>query len=217
MGYLVSFMFVFLIIGISTILEKKKILGSEGTRKIIHIGVCNWWFIAMYYFYEPIVALIPACFILINYVSYQKNIFTAMERREGVKDLGTVYYSISLFILSIWTFSIGRPEIGLMGILIMGYGDGLAAIIGKKYGKKPFFLNKEKSIPGSLTVFFVSLIIAFLILNFYYDISFGKGFAFSLLIAILASLIEAITPLGFDNLTLPLSTSIVFYLITQMI
>ncbi len=219
MGYIVSFGFVFLVIGISTIFEKLNILNVEGTRKFIHIGVCNWWFIAMYYFDKPIeAAIVPACFIFINYLSYKKNVFSAMERGEGKEDLGTVYYSISLFILALWSFYIHMPYIGLLGILIMGYGDGFAALVGKKFGKHPFRLNKEKSNEGSFTVFITAFLITFLLITYYYrDINILKTFVISLIISIISTIVEAITPNGFDNLSLPLTSSVVFYGIMQII
>jgi phytol kinase len=213
MGYITSFLFVFLVIGISTILEKLKLVGIEGSRKIIHIGVCNWWFIAMYFFDKPIkAAIVPACFIVINYISYKKNVFSAMERGEGSEDLGTVYYSISLFLLALWTFYLQKPEIGLLGILVMGYGDGFAALVGKKWGKTPIFLNKKKSVQGSLTVLIFSTIITLAIINYYYtSISLPNGILIGLAIGLLSTVVEAISPNGFDNLSLPLVSSVGFY------
>ncbi len=217
MGFVISFGFVFLIIGISTILEKLNVFEIEGSRKFIHIGVSNWWFLAMYFFLNPIeAALMPLCFIVINYISYKKKIFSAMERGEGRKDLGTVYYSISLLILALWTFYIEKPEVGLLGVLIMGYGDGFAALIGGKWGKTSIPFDKEKSLEGSLTVFFFSILITFLILSHSYtNISFTINILISLLMGVLATIIEGITPNGFDNLSLPIITSVVFFALTN--
>lgn len=217
MGFVISFGFVFLIIGISTILEKLNVFEIEGSRKFIHIGVSNWWFLAMYFFSNPIeAALMPLCFIVINYISYKKKIFSAMERGEGRKDLGTVYYSISLLILALWTFYIEKPEVGLLGVLIMGYGDGFAALIGGKWGKTSIPFDKEKSLEGSLTVFVFSILITFLILSHSYtNISFTINILISLLMGVLAAIIEGITPNGFDNLSLPIITSVVFFALTN--
>ncbi|WP_406242727.1 hypothetical protein ACF3M2_01860 [Tissierella carlieri] len=46
-GILVSIIFVFLIIGAASLMKKLNILSNEGSRKFIHIGVSNWWIIAM--------------------------------------------------------------------------------------------------------------------------------------------------------------------------
>jgi hypothetical protein len=138
LGIIISVLFVFIVIGISTLLTKKNILKDEGSRKFIHIGVSNWWIIAMLFFDNNIYAsIVPALFVILNYISYKKNIFTAMERDGSKEDLGTVYYAISLFILSLITFkNINYSYIGALGILTMGYGDGFAAVIGKNMEEK---------------------------------------------------------------------------------
>jgi len=210
-GIIVSFIFIFLIIGISTLLTNKKILSGEGSRKFIHIGVANWWIIAMVFFDSPLWAsIVPALFIIINYISYKKQVFKAMERGKGKNDLGTVYYAISLFILSIVTFSKGMdPYVGAMGILIMGYGDGFAAVIGEKYGKHSFtLLNSKKSLEGSLAMFIVSFIVAFII-----AVLAGNSciWLLPLSLALIATIVEIFSPYGIDNLTVPLITSLSYY------
>ena len=98
LGIVVSIVFVFLVIGISTLLTKKGVLKDEGARKFIHIGVSNWWILAVFFFTNRWTAsIVPALFVVINFLSYRKSLFSAMEREEKEKsDLGTVYYAISL-------------------------------------------------------------------------------------------------------------------------
>lgn len=211
-GIVVSFIFVFSLIIISSVLHKKNLLSNEGTRKLIHIGVSNWWIIAMIYFDNKLHAsIVPAIFIVINYLSYKLSIIKSMEREGSKNDLGTVYFPISLLILVFITFgNFSQPYIGALGILIMGYGDGLAAVLGKKYGKNKFYLfGNEKSFAGSLTMFLASFIVSIIILGIYspYNLLFN-----SFCVAIFATIIEAISPFGLDNLTVPLLTSIFYQL-----
>ena len=72
-----------------------------------------------------------ATFVIINYLSYKKDIIKVMER--DVQDgLGTVYYALSLLILAVVSFGVYKqPSLGLIPNLIMAYGDGLAAVFGK--------------------------------------------------------------------------------------
>lgn len=212
LGIFLSFIFVFSLIFISSILGKKNLLSNEGTRKFIHIGVSNWWIIAMIYFDSKLYAIIvPTIFIILNYLSYRLNIVKSMERDGSKNDLGTVYFPISLLILVLMTFSsFSHPYIGAIGILVMGYGDGLAAIIGKKYGKIKFHVfGNEKSFAGSLTMFLASFIVTAIILAIY---SPDNLFFISFYIAIFSTLIEAISPFGLDNLTVPILTSIFYQL-----
>jgi len=212
LGILVSVVFIFFIIGLSSFLTKKKILTGESSRKFIHIGVSNWWIIAMIFYDNFIYAsIVPALFIIINYASYKKNIFKSMERGKGKEDLGTVYYAISLFILAIITFNFTTPYIGAMGILVMGYGDGFAALVGEKYGKMKVLFNKNKSLVGTFTMFFVSFFVAVLVSYFAGD---SRIFINALIIALVSALIELISPYGTDNLTVPLSASFIYYLMT---
>lgn len=206
-GIVVSNVFVLVCIGISTLFEKKKWMSGEGTRKFVHIAVSNWWFIAMYYFDTAITAaIVPVMFVIVNYYSYKKQLFTSIERGGGVKDLGTVYYAISLVVLSLWSFGMGRPEIGGIGILIMGYADGFAAVVGTKFGKTP--LIHGKSVEGTLTAVIMATVV---VMGFNAVYGLGLSGAQMIIIAISAILFELFTPLGLDNLTVPIGSSLIAY------
>lgn len=217
LGILVSIIFIFIIIAMSTALTSKNIISGEGSRKFIHIGVSNWWIIAMIYFNSPIyAAIVPGLFIVINYISYKKQVFKAMERDGSKKDLGTVYYAVSLFVLSVVTFSQGfNPYIGALGILVMGYGDGLAAVIGSKYGNHKITVhNSTKSLEGSVTMFITSFITIFILLSIFDDY---YKLAVSLILAVVSAILELVTPEGFDNITVPLGTSFLYMVIVAII
>lgn len=210
-GLIVSIIFIGMIIGSAKIFEKS---GKEASRKYIHIMLSNWWFIAMIFFDNWIWAsILPAIFIVINYMSYKNGIIKVMERDKKDKNkdsLGTVYYAISLLILTITTFGIlDNPFIGLCGILVMGYGDGLAAVLGKSIKSRVFKIRgNKKSIIGSFTMFVVTLLIVSSFLNYAnsaYIILKSIG------IAAIVTVIEMISRKGTDNLTVPLLTSLLVF------
>ena len=130
-----------------------------------------------------------------------------MEREDKKEGIGTVYYAISLTVLSLVTFYINKPILALPGILIMGYGDGLAAVIGQKVKSKSFnILGSTKSIAGSATMLIVSLIISILIFSF---IGIEYLILKAFLIAIIATILEAISVKGLDNITVPLIITVI--------
>lgn len=207
-----SYAFIGLMIGLSTVLSNKKILGDEGSRKLIHIGVSNWYFFALIFMRNPndiwFTIIPPVSFIILYYLSYKNNLIKSMER-SGKGNLGTVYYPISLFVLVLATFLfIENAYVGLLGVMIMGYGDGLAAVIGKKYGKKD--IGNGKSLIGVVTMFIVSLVAASLIIGFTEGLNF---IWIAVVVAITASLIEYLTPKGLDNLSVPIGISLIYYLL----
>ena len=162
------------------------------------------------YFFNNVwfAAFVPLTFVIINYISYKKDIIKVMEREEDKKDgLGTVYYACSLLILVIITFGVlNKPILGLVPIFVMAFGDGLAAIFGKLIKSKKYKVyDTEKSIAGSLTMFIVSFIIISIYLV-YINSPFWylKGIIISLIITVL----EAISIKGTDNITVPIATLI---------
>jgi phytol kinase len=106
-----------------------------------------------------------------------------------------------------------NPFIGAVGILVMGYGDGLAAVIGKSYGKHKLAFGK--SIEGSITMFVASFIVVFLVSSFTQSV--GISLILALGVSALATIVELITPKGLDNLSVPLSTSLIFYILLLII
>ena len=89
----------------------------------------------------------------------------------------------------------------------MGYGDGLAAVIGQKVKSKSFnILGSTKSIAGSATMLIVSLIISILIFSF---IGIEYLILKAFLIAIIATILEAISVKGLDNITVPLIITVI--------
>ncbi|VEU81238.1 diacylglycerol/polyprenol kinase family protein [Haploplasma axanthum] len=215
LGVILSFVFVFLIIGASTILQKKQIIGEEGTRKLVHIGVSNWWFFVIFMFNNMYYAIIPPIiFIVLNYLSYKKNIFKSMERKED-NNLGTVYFPIALLILVIFSFTFMDPILAGIGILVLGYGDGIAAIIGKKYGKIKLLNNK--TLMGSATMFIVSFIVSLVMLMAFMNLSVDVAIVLSIVAASVGMLVELITPFGLDNLSVPIIVSICLNILIAII
>ena len=216
-GVIISFIFVFSIIGISEVLKKKNILSVEGSRKFVHVGVSNWWILAMYMIPNYIFALIPLLiFVVLNYMSYKKNIFSSMERGRGKEDLGTVYFPLSLAVLVLFTWWDGilfqNPYYGAVGALVMGYGDGFAAILGDRYGKHVYHIRRsKKSIEGSVAMFVFSFLVTIVILLLEFHTLHGLHFLVAFLVAIASTVIEGITPLGFDNITVPILSTF-FYI-----
>ena len=215
MGILVSYLYIALVIIGAKAFEKN---GKESSRKFIHIMLGNWWFIAMYYFTNVwFAAFVPATFVIINYVSYKKDLIKVMER-EKQDGLGTVYYAISLFILVIVSFGIYEvPSLGLIPNLIMAYGDGLAGLLGRMIKSKKYKLSDtKKSVAGSVTMFTISTILIGGYLSFWHT---GEFWAtphwplVSVLMGFVITAIEAISAKGTDNITVPLGTLCMLLLI----
>ena len=209
-GLIVSFVFIGIVIASAKLFEKA---GKEASRKYIHIVLSNWWIIAMVFFDSPYWAMIgPIIFVFINYASYKFNIIKSMERDESERDgLGTVYYALTLLILSVVLFgplkeykNVWGPLIGLAGVAVMGYADALAAIIGRSIKSPSYTISTTtKTLAGSIAMGATTFII---ISGFLVYCGIPNWFFKAISIAIIDTVLEAISIRGTDNLTVPIAT-----------
>ncbi|MGK7939801.1 MAG: diacylglycerol/polyprenol kinase family protein [Crocosphaera sp.] len=187
---------------------------AEFTRKIVHIGSGNVVLIA-WWLQIPAWVLMGASFLasIIALVSYFLPILPSINS-VGRQSLGTFFYAVSIGVLSQWFWSTGQPQYLVIGILVMAWGDGMAAIIGQRFGKHSYtVLGVKKSWEGSLTMMGVSFVVTSLILLWVGLPVLTVGIV-SLMIAIAAMTLEAFSKLGIDNLTVPLGSAVLaFYLI----
>ena len=190
-------------------------INPEYSRKVIHIMLGNFYFIALLYFTDWYFACFgPFIFIFVNYFSVKYRYIKLMLRHnkktkngEIYYDYGTVYYAISLTIITIYSWKIKKPEIGLCPFLSMAFGDGFACVIGSSI-KSPsiFIFESKKSLIGSFTMFFITFLI-YNIFFWYYNINMGMIKAFFM--GIISMLLEAISPYATDNLTVPIGNLII--------
>lgn len=212
LGMILSIIYIGAVILGASLVAKR---GKESSRKFIHVLLGNWWLIAMFFFESTLwAAILPTIFIFVNYFSIKYNIIKVMERDEGEdKDsYGTVFYAVSLLILVIFTFEIIKnPWIGLCGIFTMAYGDGFAAVLGKKYKSKQFkIFGSTKSVIGSTVMF----LITFLIHLIYFGVVGVEFFVVkAIIVAILATIMEAVSIKGTDNIIVPIITSVIDYIL----
>lgn len=221
-GLVVSFLFVGVVLAVASFLRIRFSLPSGITRKIIHISVSNWWLILMAFFDSLAFAVIgPICFIAVNSLSVLRRIIPAMELEKTNRNYGTVYFPISLLILVILSFTGIIPiYAGAVGVLIMGYGDGMASLLGEYFGKRTFSIGtSRKSWIGTAAMAGASFIISFLIAWLFHEPDlrvFGMA-GLSLAVCAAATAVELVTPKGLDNLTVPLSAAAVFTVLLKLI
>ena len=203
LGYILTFGWVFLMLGVTQVLKTRWKLQDETSRKIIHVGVAFAW-IPMYLCFGASIHLaIPtAVFIVLNAISYQKDLFSAMERSDSSrKSLGTVYYAVSMTVMAIWSWRI--PEcVTAYGVAVfcMALGDGFAPYFGSiRRGNRKLFGNR--TLYGSISIFVICLLVVVIMTAiFHLPLTFPE----MLTIAAAAVLFELVGVRGYDNLTLPL-------------
>ncbi|UTC75831.1 DUF92 domain-containing protein [Treponema sp. OMZ 792] len=210
---LISFCYIFFVLFLSAVVSKFTKKDSEVPRKLIHILVGNWVFLTPMHTELWAVLFVPFAFIIINSLNLKYKFLSSMERSDT--NPGTVYYAVSLFFLSGASFILGWKSLSFIGILIMAYGDGLAALTGKKWGSiKPFSFAREKSLVGFLTVLIFSFVITAACLYVFAPSEIGRELSlFSIVLialctAFFSAFVEITGKNGADNLSLPIGSAL---------
>lgn len=222
LGVLLSVLLIAACLAIAFLVSRfgKRCLGdasSEISRKIVHIGVSNWFFIYYHVFESdlwPILGL--GAFALINYILNVSGLLSVLMGQSSRKrNWGLVEYPISVIaLIALKALGVGDAVCVGCGLLCMGYGDGLAALVGRSIRSGRFGLGGRKTVAGSVTMALVTFAI-FIALKLGYG---SNASALTVMLAaavasVLATLVEAYTPFGLDNISVPLTIYLVSVLV----
>jgi phytol kinase len=188
------------------------------TRKLVHIGtgplfLLCWPLYSTTWHARWFAAFVPgsltALFALIGLGIIKKDDFVAAMSRSGdPRELlrgplmyGIVFVAVTLII---WT---GSPVSVVLLMLLCG-GDGLADVIGRRFGRAKLPGQQNKSWAGSVGFFVGGLIFTMLFLAYFDTVGFLQidltaALAPVLVTTLVATVVEGYTPADLDNLTVP--------------
>lgn len=189
--------------------------GSETVRKVVHIGTGNVIILAWLLHIPAWMGIAASVlFSLLTLLAYRFPILPVLDS-VGRDSLGTFFYSLSIGILMAWFWTADKPHYVVLGVLIMSWGDGLAALIGQRWGRHQYqVFGMKKSWEGSATMTLAAFVVSVLVLGTIYGFSFTIG-AMAVAIAIAATVLESFSTLGIDNLTVPLGSAAIAYWLTS--
>ncbi len=202
-------------------------ISRRSSRKFLHIMIGNLPFIIPFFSYNSFPLnfpfLVSAPFILVTFLaspcSASKRVYEKMKGLSDITEeghqLGLVFYAVSYSLLAL--FFSAEPYIIAAGVLPMAYGDAFAALVGEKYGKRHYHVFAKKSLEGSITMFLVSFIsfaVSLLFFSALYSFQISNLVLASLGVASVAALAEGLSPLGFDNITVPILSALIFLILS---
>ncbi|MDJ0702643.1 MAG: SEC59/DGK1/VTE5 family protein [Leptolyngbyaceae cyanobacterium MO_188.B28] len=187
--------------------QQKAGAGPEVVRKIVHMGVGNvilfaWWLNLPTW----VGVTASSLFSAITLLSYRLPILPGLES-VGRKSWGTFFYAVSIGVLIAWFWPQQRPQYAVIGILIMTWGDGLAALVGQNFGRHPYRAwGILKSWEGSSAMASASFLVCGLILCSVQG-PIWQTWLVAFAVAIGATGLEALSKFGVDNLLAPIGSA----------
>jgi phytol kinase len=196
---LITLITIFIVLCLNELYWRKRNKHNELNRKLVHILIGT--FSAFWPFFLPFqtIKYLSLAYLGVVIISKHFSLFKSIHQVER-HTLGEVFFAISVGLLA---FITNNKWLYATSLLQMSLADGLAAVLGTKYGKSnQYKINgSTKSIIGTLTFFVTSLglLIVFHLLG---HLTFS--YFYLLLVSLIATIIENISIQGLDNLLVPL-------------
>ena len=204
LGLLICMIYVFGIIGFAELLRRQRGYSNSFTRKIIHIGVGMMsWFI--HFLFDSPWYFIVACAVFtgITYLDWRYQFFKSMQSNDP-SNMGTVYFPIAAGVVTyvFWEY----PPLMVAALMPLTWGDGLAPVIGRAYGKRSYSVHTStRTVEGSLGFFLACLLFTWLALWVVPGrpyINPMMAFLPALAVTTVTTAVEAVSIWGIDNLTI---------------
>ena len=204
------------LIALSEILRLTLKWSPETTRKLVHIAVGLLMLLSPFLFksnLQPVT--LAVIFLVVNFVAMKSNKLRGMHSISR-KTYGTVYFPIGFLILSIFWWD--RPVVFEVSLLLLTLSDTAATITGERTRSPDIYViwKDQKSVQGSIVMFLSSLLLVgfgttlFSSLLQLPPIDLQVLIPLSLFVAIMASISEAASKAGSDNLTVPFITALAY-------
>jgi phytol kinase len=197
------------------------------SRKIIHMGT-GPLYVACWLLFTPspssryMAALVPLLFtvqfILIGTgIVIDESSVQAMSRSGDRREIlrGPVFYGVVFVVLTLvyWTTS----PIGMTALMLMCGGDGLADILGRRFGVVKLPWTREKSWIGSLGMLIGGWVFALAILAIYvsakvFPAPLGGYLSAVTWVAVIGTLVESLPFRDIDNITVTVAAALVGHL-----
>lgn len=189
---------------------------AEVTRKIVHIGagqvVLIAWWLQIPGWVGAIAGVLAAG---IAVLSYRLPILPSLES-VGRHSYGTLFYALSVGLSVGGFFSIHSPVFAAIGILVMAWGDGLAALVGQRWGRHRYqIFNNNKSWEGTGTMALAAFTVTTGLLTLVYGFS-PLTVAIALGVALVSTVLESFSRWGIDNLTVPVASAVTAFVGVQL-
>lgn len=194
------------------------------SRKIIHMGTGPLFVLCWLLFQDTpsapyLAALVPlaitAQFLLVGIgVIKDEAAVQAMSRSGDRREIlrGPLYYGIVFVVLTILFWL--RTPVGILALMLLCGGDGLAEIFGRRFGARKLPWNAWKSWAGSLGMFLGGWIFAMIIMAVYIGAGIFPGTLGGYLpaitvIALVGTAVETLPVHDLDNITVTLAAVLV--------
>lgn len=189
-------------VGAADRVARKAALGPEAARKLVHVTAGLLAIPLPWVVRSDVSMLVLAAGGLAALVACRRLRLLRSIKAVDRSSSGDLFFPVGIALL----FLVGReePTLYLIGLSYLVASDAAAALVGRRYGRASYAVERQqKSVEGSVTFFVVSYLAAHLILLLGTDTERVTSVLVAMQLALLATCFEAISLRGNDNILVP--------------
>ena len=203
-------------------------ISSQISRKIIHVGTGPIFVLCWLFFNDsalsPYLAALVPLGITIQFALVGSGVVKdpaavdAMTRTGDRREIlrGPLFYGVAFVALTIAYWR--RSPVGIVALMILCGGDGLADIVGKRINGLRLPWSPKKTVAGSLTMLFGGFLFAILVVWVFVIHGYFPGPALRYMlpigvIALATTFIESLPFADIDNISIPLVSVLIGFLV----
>ena len=184
---------------ITDFIKDRLLIDSNSSRKFVHIASCITVCTFPYTLKNIEIYLICFIFVIITSFTKYKGFFKSIHSVNRIT-FGAEAYPIGVLIATYYFLPLDKTAF-IYGILVGGFSDSMASVIGKYYGYREIVVfGQKKSLGGSLSFFITTVIISYSII---FILGIEMNIISILIIAFILTLAELVQTFGLDNVTIP--------------
>ena len=217
-GFIILLVYLLLAASLAMLARKLLRMPRELFRKTLHLVLLFSLPVFLYAFPTWLLSALAA----ISFAAAIYPILAFGERFDGYSELLTqrkdgeikrslmlVFLMFAVIIGICWGW-LGDRMLAVACIYAWGFGDGAAALVGKRFGRhylQSRMIEGRKSLGGTLAMFIVSFFSVFIIMMFRGGLNWQHCFVIALAAGAVSALVELFTLGGFDTITCPMAAA----------
>jgi len=136
------------------------------------------------------------------------------HHRIAGKSVGSYLFFVSVYLCFVASLFSGQKELFVIPLLVLSFSDVAAALVGRSMGKRTIPGGKSwhgspKILAGSAAFFITALPVLFFSFYYYLHWNLAASVFMTLLITSISTTMEAYSPFGTDNFSVPFTVLII--------
>ena len=193
--------------------QVRRKLSAEATRKGLHVtmsavSLALPWLFDSAWPVAVLAVLATVAMLAVRFVPVLRDDVGGVLHEVGRQSLGDVCFPIA--VLALYLLAADSPVLYAVPLLLLGLADPVAALVGVRHGLAPYdTVDGKKSREGSVAFAFVAFLCVHVPLLLFTPIGRPESLWLAAIVAVLATIVEAVSWQGLDNLFVPLGAYVV--------